>query len=202
VKAAWARTVDPVLPAITIAEARAQARITGTQSDGDLDTFIRTASDAAEQVLGRGLLTQTWRLDLDQFYDEMALPMAAPLQNSQANTTEPIVQYYDTSGVLTTLASSAYLVDTISRPGRILRAPSHAWPAVQADRLSGAVRITYVVGWTSADLIPDRIKHGIRMYVTYLDADRDGMETQARAAEEAAQRCWSDRVYWVEPSCG
>jgi hypothetical protein len=43
--------------------------------------------------------------------------------------------------------------------------------------------------------VPARIKQGIRMYVTYLDADRDGMETQAQAALASAELCWSDRIY-------
>jgi uncharacterized phiE125 gp8 family phage protein len=191
----------PLLDPITIAEARAQARISGDESNSDLIGYIKAACEAAEQFMDRGLLTQTRRLDLAGFSDVMALHMAAPLQNDPDDDSEPIVEYYAADGTLTTLASSYYVVDTASRPGRIVRAPNQSWPAVQADRLS-PVRITYVVGWTDASEIPERIKQGIRMYVTYLDANRDGMDVQAAAAEQAAERCWSDRVYWAEPSCG
>ncbi len=74
-----------------------------------------------------------------------------------------------------------------------------AWPAVQADRLSGAVTITYVVGWSTVDAIPQRIKQGMRFYVTYLDLDRDGMEPNAMAAWNAAESSWTDKLYWSPP---
>jgi hypothetical protein len=145
--------------------------------------------------MARGLLTQTWALSLRRFADVIWLPRAAPLQNDV--TTAPVVQYYDTAGVLQTLASTSYVVDTTSRPGRIVRAPSQSWPAVQSDRLGGAVLVTYVVGWTSAALIPERIKQGLRIYVTWLDGNRDGMDGDHCAAAEA---CWNDRVEVILPT--
>ncbi len=77
-----------------------------------------------------------------------------------------------------------------------------SWPSIQALRRNGTVTITYVVGWTSADLIPERIKQGLKQYVTYLDLDRDGMEIRAFEALQAAERCWSDRIWWSAPQWG
>lgn len=189
----WARTVEPAVEPLTLAEAKAQARITDTQSDNVLLSYIKTARDAAEQSLGRGLVTQTWQAGLPDFADVIWLPMAAPLQSVTS------VTYYDSDGTLQTLATSYYTVDTLSRPGRIVRAANQCWPAVQCDRLDSAVLITYVVGWTTPALVPERIKQGLRTYVTYLDADRDGLTAQAQAALDAAEACWIDKVYHLPP---
>lgn len=192
----WVRTVEPLQEPITIEEAKQQARITHDQSDGLLSSYIRTAREVAEDYLGRGLFTQTWKLTLDWFEDVIYLPMAAPLQSVSS------VKYYDDAGTLQTLNSTYYTVDTTCRPGRIYRAPNQYWPTVQSDRITGAVEITYVVGWTNIALIPERIKQGIRLYVTYLDMDRDGLELGGEQARKAAEACWSDRVYWRYPECG
>lgn len=185
----------PASEPISLDEAKAQARITDTNSDALVQGYIATARQRAEQVLGYGLFTQTWRYDLDSFDEVIPLPMALQLQSVTH------VKYYDTDGTLQTLSSSYYELDTMRRPAGIVRAPDVSWPALQADRRSGRVQITYVVGWSTVASIPEVIKQGIRMYVTYLDADRDGMETQAQAAELAARRCWTDQLHHLPPSC-
>lgn len=191
---AYALVTGPAQEPITIDEARRQARIVGEESDGLLRSYIVTAREAAEQTLRRALFTQTWRYDVQEFDDVMPLPMAAPLQSVTH------VKYYDANGTLQTLSASYYEVDTLATPGRIVRAPDVSWPALQADRRTGRVQITYVAGWATVASIPEKIKQGIRMYVTYLDADRDGMDAAATAARESAAACWSDEVHWV-PWC-
>jgi hypothetical protein len=109
------------------------------------------------------------------------------------------VQYYDTTGTQQTLAGTFYTVDTVSRPGRIIRAPLQSWPALQGDRLVNAITITYVVGYTTADLIPERVKQGMRIYLSLLDSDRDGLDPNNERARAAAYACWADRVETPEP---
>jgi len=191
----WVRTVDPLQEPITVEEAKQQARITHDQEDGLLQSYIRTAREAAEDYLNRGLFTQTWKLVLDRFAEVIYLPMVAPLQSVST------VKYYDENGTLQTLSNTVYTVDTVSRPGRITRGVNQTWPVLQADRLSGSVEITYVVGWTTQALIPERIKQGIRHYVTYLELDREGLEPGGDGARKAAEACWSDRVTWMDPIC-
>jgi hypothetical protein len=93
-------------------------------------------------------------------------------------------------------------VDTVCRPGAVVLKPDQLWPAVQTLNRKGAIEITYVVGWTDADSVPQRIKQGIAQYVTYLDQDRDGMDAAALQAQQAAERCWSDRIEWTPPRWG
>jgi uncharacterized phiE125 gp8 family phage protein len=198
---AWTLVTGPTSEPVSLDDVKHQARILGEDSNAVLANYIATAREAAESYMGRGILTQTWKLVLDCFVNVMPLPMAAPLQNNSlaSPSTAVVVQYYDEDGAQQTLATSVYDVDTVSRPGCVVLKPDQEWPSIQSDRRNGAVTITYVVGWTSADLVPERIKHGIRQYVTYLDLDRDGLESRALDALQAAERCWTDRIWWTAP---
>ncbi len=201
---AWTLVTAPAIEPISLEDAKQHARITDYNSDALLTSYIQTAREAAQDCLGRGILTQTWKIVLDAFANVIQLPMAAPLQNDAGATpsTAVTVQYYDTDGTLQTLATTVYDVDTVSRPGRVVLKPGQSWPSVQSERRAGAVVITYVVGWTSADEVPERIKQGIRQYVAFLDFDREGAEVRALEALQAAERCWSDRIHWSAPQWG
>lgn len=198
----WTRTAAPTVPSLSLADVKGHLRITQNEGDATIARYIGAATEAAEAYMNRGLLTQTWQLTLRWFADIMSLPMAAPLQNNGAAnpSTAPVVEYYDSDGVRQTLSTSYYTVDTISRPGRILRASNQSWPALESGRISGRVIITYVVGWTDPSLIPERIKQGLRIYIAGLDADRDGMDPNGERGRQAAEACWNDRVFTIEPT--
>lgn len=191
-KVDWALVTAPTTQPVTVTEVKQHARMSQDNDDASFQRFIRAATEQAEETLNRGLMTQTWQMTLDWWYDVMYLPRASPLQSITT------IQYYDTNGTLQTLATSVYDTDAVSRPARIVLKPNQVWPALQSTRFTPRVIVTYVIGWTSADLVPERIKQGIRMYVAYLDLDREGLE-DADKARTAAEACWSDRVYWIQP---
>ncbi len=189
----WARTVEPVIEPLSIQEAKDHLRYSQSDVDASVYRYLKAARQAAEEARNAGLLTQTWVLNLRQFADMIWLPMAAPLQSVTS------VQYYDTTGAQQTLSNTVYTVDTVCRPGRIVRTPLQSWPALQGDRLVNAITVTYVVGYTTADLVPERVKQGIRIYLSLLDSDRDGLDPNHARALDAVQACWQDRVETPEP---
>ena len=189
----YTRTVDPTREPIALDEAKAQARITDTHSDALLASYITAARDKAEEILGYGLYTQTWRADFEEWDEAFPLPMCRTLQSVTS------VKYYDVNGTLQTLSATYYETDTLARPVRLVRASAMSWPTLQADRRIGRIQITYVVGWSAVTSIPEQIKQGLRLWVTYLDADRDGRDPQALAAQTAALACWTDRLYGMDP---
>lgn len=191
----WTLVTGPATEPITLAEAKQQCKITHTNEDALVANYIVAARQAAEDHMARGLITQTWKLMLQDWAEIVWLPMAAPLQSVTT------VKYYDTDGAQQTLGSTVYTVDVVSRPGRLTRAPNQSWPSLQADRHVGRIEITYVVGFISAVAVPERIKQGIRLHVGYLDCDREGLEEYAQHARAAAEACWTDRVYWMPPVC-
>jgi uncharacterized phiE125 gp8 family phage protein len=192
---AWSLTTAPVLEPLTVEEAKAQIRSVQDQEDGVIDGYITAARQAAEDHLGRGLLTQSWTLALSEFVDSIPLPMAAPLASITS------VKYYDTNGTQQTLSSTVYAADTRSRPGRVVLAAGQSWPAVQSLRKANRIEIEYIVGYASADLIPGSIRQGIRMYVGLMDVNRDGLDPGMKQAVDAIKAAfWTDRVFFVPPS--
>lgn len=183
----WRRTTDPVIPLLTIAEARAQCRIDQPDEDALLATYVQAATDMAENYLHRGLLTQTWTLSREDWFDELYLPNAGPLQSITS------VKYRAADGTLTTIASSAYVFDTLSEPGCLFRAPNGTWPALQADR-ENRVEVAYVVGWTRAADVPAAIRLGALLMVEHFHKNRGAMPAELPQAVEAL---WAPlRVWW------
>jgi len=192
----WTRTTDPTELVVSVDDVRAgQARLTHTDEDQLWRSFLETAIDAAEEYLGRGLLTQTYTLWVEDWASEIPLPMAAPLQSVDS------VHYYNAGGTLTALSSSYYIEDASREPAQWLRAPSTTLPALQADRRGGRVRIVYTVGWASPQLVPERIRQGIRIYATGLDDARNGVDIDFKTVERVAQTCWGARVFVPPVEC-
>jgi uncharacterized phiE125 gp8 family phage protein len=193
-RADWTLVAAPAEEPLTVDQVKAQCRIYAVgDEDALLTEYIAASRQDAEEYTSRGLFTQTWKLTQDDWSDEIWLPRAAPLQSVSS------VQYYDASGVLQTLATSYYRTDTVSEPGRVVRAPLQVWPALEAGR-AGAVIVNYIVGWTDVDNIPSLINHGIALLVQ----GRYRRETGPawRDTWDAATSCWSKyRVSWRPPVC-
>lgn len=191
-RADWILDTPPVLEPLTVEVAKAHCRISDDTENALVLTFLKAARQDAEAYLGRGLLTQTWKLVLDDFAETIWLPMAAPLQSVASIT------YYDGDGVSQTLAASVYTVHTASEPGRITLGVNQAWPSVQCERGS-AVTISYVVGWTSEDLVPDHITNGIALMTSARYERLTGPPWDASL--HAAEASWrlAGRVYWKAP---
>lgn len=189
----WSLVTAPVVEPLTIAEAKQHCRIFVDDDNALIASYITVARQGAEQYLNRAVPPQTWQAQLGGFADVIWLPMAAPLQSVSS------VKYYDTAGVLQTLASTYYTVDTVSEPGRVVRAPNQSWPAVQSDRLAPVI-ITYVCGWATVQDIPELIKAGIRLAVEAQNAARGGADSAP--SMKAAEACWNGygQVFWRPPT--
>jgi uncharacterized phiE125 gp8 family phage protein len=59
------------------------------------------------------------------------------------------ITYYDDTGTLQTLDSSQYIVDTYSKPARVVPAPNTTWPATQQSRIN-CVEVTFRCGYGDA----------------------------------------------------
>jgi uncharacterized phiE125 gp8 family phage protein len=142
-------TSPPAVLAVSLDAARRAARVNGSSLDAELEDKIRGITDEVEHKTGRALIKQTWEVTLDGFPGSGAikLPMARLINVEH-------VKFYDAAGVLQTLDSQGYLVDTKSEPGSIAPAPGRSWPSTQPR--SGAVEVRYVCGYgaTEADVPP------------------------------------------------
>jgi uncharacterized phiE125 gp8 family phage protein len=195
VNASWVLTIPPVVEPLSVQDVKANLRVEVSTDDLLLARLIRGCRGQAEEYLGRGFLPQTWRYTQDVWTNTIRLPRA-PLRSV-------VVKYYDAAGVLRTLASSAYLVDTDVEPGVVRLAPNQVWPALQAFR-PAAVQVTYVVGYADAGAIPPAIVDGVHLLVGRRyqrrgddSPDRDSGPLDNPPAEALLAPY---RVFWYAPS--
>lgn len=192
---AWKRLTDAILEPVTTAEAKVHLRVTDSTDDTLIARAITAARQAIEDYLHFGLLTQTWKYVQDVFTDEIRLPMAGTLQSVT-------VQYYDAAGAIQTLATSVYLVDTMSEPGRITLAPNQVWPTTQAGR-AHAVVVTYVVGATEAADVRADIIDALLMSVGdfYEHRENTVLGTTATVLPTGAESKLAPlRIWWSAPA--
>lgn len=147
---------------VTTTEVKAQLAINFSDDDTLLAALIAAATDMAENITGRQLMTQTWDHWFDEFPEQILLPIA-PIASVGS------VKYYDGTNTQQTLSSSLYYADLHSYPAVIK--PVTTWPATYDKPNAVTVRIT--AGYASADLIPAGIKQGILMLIGHLYENRE-----------------------------
>jgi uncharacterized phiE125 gp8 family phage protein len=160
------QTAAPVIEPVTLAEAKTFLRIDEdiTADDAMVTRLIRAARRQAEKVTCRQLLTATWLLTLDGFFDRKwayrddclgwCLTLTQPrLQSVTA------IQYVDVAGATQTLDAEAYVVDAEAEPARVFAAVDSTWPATLMQ--PGSVSVTFVAGSDAASDVADDIVTGI-----------------------------------------
>lgn len=145
----------PTLLAVSLENARAQCRCDSTDDDSDIERFIREATEDAEQLIGRSIMPQTWRLVLDGFGCEAILLPRIPVASVAS------VKYIDTAGTEVPLDSSKYSLLNFDDFAPAVLEPAYgtSWPATRSQ--AGAVRIEYNAGYAS----PAEVPHGISGWI-------------------------------------
>lgn len=173
-------TVDtaPTVEPVTVADAKTHLRITHDDEDALIAGLIKAATAWAEHETGRALVQQTLLYTLDDWPagDFIVLPKP-PLRSVTS------VKWLTTAGVETTLtASTDYVADTGSEPGRVCLPYNGSWPSSSLYPIR-PIRVTYVAGYapttgTPVDYranIPQAIKQAILLRVGDLYELREGL---------------------------
>lgn len=159
----------PSTEPLTTALAKNHLRVDIDDDDTLIGNLITAARKYFEETSRRSLITQTWRLNLDEWPegDEILLPRP-PLQSVTS------VVYKDSAGDSTTWSSDAYIVDTDSEPGRIVLAYGESWPSVTLLPANPIV-ITYVAGYgDNASDVPEQMIQAIRLLIGHFYENREG----------------------------
>lgn len=141
------KITDATVEPLDLAAAKAHLRETlvDAGNDGYITSLIKVVRTECENILQRTLLETTWLLSLDAFpAGAIDLPMP-PLMSVE------FIKYLDTSGVLTTLDPSAYVV--IDKVGQVAPLYGTSWPSTRCQ--PGAVQIQFKAGYgTVAGSVP------------------------------------------------
>jgi uncharacterized phiE125 gp8 family phage protein len=149
---------DPV----SLSEAALHCRVDSSVDHPALQAMIRAATSAAEQYLGRPILTRTYR----QFFDAWPCGRFLELRRSPLVSVTTVKTYTD-ADVSATFAASSYFVDTVSLPGRIVLRSSASWPT--AERVANAIEVEYRAGYgTDPASVPADIRQAVLMLTANL----------------------------------
>jgi uncharacterized phiE125 gp8 family phage protein len=160
----------PSFEPVTLQEAKLWCRVDDddTSQDATLMLLIIAMREYAEALTGRVFAERTLELSLDSFpaSGEIALPYP-PVQSVSS------VYYVASDGSLTPMDSSpsSWQVDLYSVPPRVKASSTSTWPATQDAY--GAVRIQYVAGYATHNLIPKTLRLWMQARISTLYEQRE-----------------------------
>lgn len=162
-------TSGPAAEPVTVAEAKAHMRVDGSAEDALIASLILTSRLHIETALGLALMTQSWRLVLDEWPrpGPVAVPIA-PVQSVEA------VNVRSLGGAITVVEPAEYVLDGASRPPRLV-AVNGSWPA--PGRKTGGIEIELTAGYGStAASVPAPIRQALLLLVAHWYEHREPIE--------------------------
>lgn len=169
-----ALVTGPQQEPVSLEEAKAHLRVSGTTDDYLIHGLIVAAREWAEKETRRKLITQTWRWTLDEW---PAFPFSLPLTPVQSVT----IGYVDEDDTDQTLAAANYTLDTGREPARLVLGADVTLPTIGAD--ANGVTISMVVGYGLAAKVPQKIGIAMLLHIqAHYDRDVRELETILKAA--------------------
>lgn len=152
------RVTAPAEQPVSLAEAKAHLRVDHSDDDALIDSLLAAAVghlDGWSGILGRALITQTWRLDMPSFGYPIRLPLA-PVQSAT-------IAYSDTDNADQAFAEASFALLTDATGPYVALVSGASWPSVYSR--GDAVRVTFVAGYGDATAVPAAIKAAILLMV-------------------------------------
>lgn len=153
----------PTSGAVTLQEAKFHLRVEISDDDEIINNLIIVATSMAEHELGRALVTQSIKLEMNSF-PRKAIELDMPPVQSVTS-----IKYLNENEVLQTLSSSSYeLVKDFLRP----YVKSDQWPT------GTKVEVIYQAGFGSTVVIPPEIKQWILVHIGSMYENRESYGKQ------------------------
>ncbi len=149
----------PTIEPVTLAEAKAAARISDTAFDAQLPGMIAAARQMAEQETGLRFLEQTWRTELA---DWPSADDVLPVHQA----TDAAISYW-TGSAWTSLAGGAFEFGQVGTGTALAPAVATSWPTLGAKAIGPRVRIDLTAGAADAAVVPDCVKLYIKALVAW-----------------------------------
>jgi uncharacterized phiE125 gp8 family phage protein len=178
---------------VSLETAKPHLKVQHAAEDDLITLMIKAAARAAEQLLNRALMTQTWQLVVDAFP-----PAEFRLERPRVQSISSIT-YVDTAGAEQTLGADAYTLDADLLPGWVLPALGTTWPATREQ--ANAVRVTFVTGYGSEPAaVPEDVRAWILMHLGATYRNREAFAAGISVAELPGRfhdaLLDGERLYW------
>ncbi|RTL49765.1 MAG: hypothetical protein EKK40_15625 [Bradyrhizobiaceae bacterium] len=147
----------PAAEPLSVADAKAFLRVEHDDDDGVIAALISAARSHVEALTRLGLVTQTWRIVLDRWPEQGRIkPRLGPLQSVTA------ARVYDEANNSSAIDSARFVVD---QAGGVIAAP--AWSLPVPGRAVAGIELDVVIGFGTADDVPQQLLQAIRLLVTH-----------------------------------
>jgi len=190
----------PALEPVLLDDLKLHLRIDLDILDEDeyLEGLQKVAREHVEDITRRALLTQTWDYYLDSWPKEDFIKL--PFGNLQDVALTQYVKWKDEDGVSTTLAvTTDYLWETNGEAcGRVVLPYGVSWPTGTLYP-SKPITVRFVYGWTTAELVPFKIKAAVKMICSDLYEGRgEPVIGQTVSENKTVDRLLSSMRLWDE----
>ena len=164
-----------VNPLFTTAEAKDFLKVDTTADDSLIDSLIKAATQSCQIFTNRYFLTTVVTQYSDK-WDGIYTLYKSPVIGITH------IKYFDSNDTEQTLASSNYILDSVSQPARIGIAINGTLPDL-ADRIN-AVHVEYKVGYgLTSDFVPEGIKQAVLITIGNWYENRQTVITGRTATE-------------------
>lgn len=155
-------------PLISLAEAKAQCRVDSSDEDALITSLVAAATsylDGYAGILGRALVTQTWRQDFDRYARCLRLPLLA------ASVTA--IHWIDDDGGDTTIAGADYALLADGRGSYVRFVDGFSTPGSLAE--TAGLKVTFTAGYGAAAAVPPAIKQAAQLLVGHWYVNREAV---------------------------
>lgn len=142
-----------------------QIRVSGTDEDDLIDSYIKAARRVAENHQNRALITQTWELYLDAFESDEILIEKSPVSGITS------VKYFDTDNAEQTIDADDYELDSVSEPARLRPTSGNSWPSTYDKYNAVVIRFTAGYGTAGSD-VPEETIDALLMMIAHFYENR------------------------------
>lgn len=163
-------TAPPQVLCLTLDEAKLHLELSASANDHDelILSLIEAATQDAERIMQRGILSQQWLLKLDAFPASGCIILKMPQITAigAISAADPITGApvpVPPSSIVTDFGGEGY--------GRIALLSGAAWPAVRQQ--PAAVTVAFTAGWATPADVPQVIKSWVRLRIGALFEHRE-----------------------------
>lgn len=165
------RITAPVGALVTTDEIKVHCRVDYPDDDALLDSFVQAAVDHLDGwrgVLGRCIITQTWRAAVGEWPAGRIQRLPFP------DTSAVVIKYSDADNSEQVLSSALYSVVDDSAGSLIRYSNDFTAPTLYADRMD-PVRIEQECGFGTVSDVPEALKTAVKMMAAHWYEQREAV---------------------------
>jgi uncharacterized phiE125 gp8 family phage protein len=149
----------PAEEPVGLLQAKAHCRVTHSEEDVLLASYITAARQLCEALTNRCLVSTEFQAYWPRFEPGAPLNLGLPGVTAVAS-----LQRLDEAGALQLVGADVWTLDDVAEPARLVLQPDQQWPAADTRR-PNAVRARFTAGWATADAVPMAIRTWVLMHV-------------------------------------